>query len=416
LSPNLFLLLVLVPLGLLVTGYVLWPMFVRSRDPAAPQPDSARELNKAIVRERRAELERELAGLPPDSADRERLIMEFSSSALADLAPVDDKPSRASGRHLLAAAVIAGILVAGPLAFYRIAGMPDAADPEFRAAASGDMRGMVAELERRLQANPDAADGWLLLGRSKMALGDLAGAVAALEKALKVDSTTPELAAQIRVDLADAIAQGSPTRLEGRPWELIQDALRRDPGHQKALALAGAYRVTQDDAAGALRYWEALLAQLAPGSSQHEQIGGFVADLKAGRRPGTGTPQPPTETAAGPVLRGTVALAPGLAGRAATGETVFVVARSLGADGEPEGPPVAVMRATVADLPLQFTLSDRDAMSPAARLSGQSRVVVVARVSKSGTAGRASGDLEGRSHPVAPDATGVQVSIGSVVP
>ena len=157
-----------------------------------PRRDSARELNKAIVRERRADLERELAALPPDSPDRERLIMEFSSSALADLAPADDKPSRASGRHLLAAAVIAGILVAAPLGFYRIAGMPDAAAPEFRLAAGGaDMQTMVAELERRLQSMPDAADGWLLLGRSRMALGDLAGAVAAMEKALSIDSTTP---------------------------------------------------------------------------------------------------------------------------------------------------------------------------------------------------------------------------------
>jgi hypothetical protein len=40
----------------------------------------------------------------------------------------------------------------------------------------------------------------------------------------------------------------------------------------------------------------------------------------------------------------------------------------------------------------------------------------VARVSKSGTANRASGDLEGRSAPVAPGASGVQVSIESVVP
>ena len=417
-SSNLFFLLVLVPLGLGVTAYVLWPMIARRRDAAAePSKDRARELNKAILRERRADLERELAALPPDSPDRERLIAEFSSSALADLAPAGDKPTRASNRHLVAAAVIAGILVAAPLAFYRIAGMPDAADPAFRlAAGANDMEAMVAELERRLQEAPDAADGWLLLGRSKMALGDLAGAVAALERGLEVDSTTPELAAQIRVDLADAIAQGSPTRLEGRPWQLIQDALRRDPRHQKALALAGAYRVTQDDAAGALRYWKALLAQLEPGSPQHEQIGGFIADLEAGRRPGSGAPRATTDVVAGPVLRGTVALAPELAERAAPGDTVFVVVRGLDAGGEPAGPPVAVTRVTVADLPLAFSLSDRDAMSPAARLSGQSRVVVVARVSRSGRADRASGDLEGRSAPVATDASGVQVSIASVVP
>jgi hypothetical protein len=39
------------------------------------------------VLERRAQLERELAQLPPDSPDRDRLILEFSSAALTDLEP-----------------------------------------------------------------------------------------------------------------------------------------------------------------------------------------------------------------------------------------------------------------------------------------------------------------------------------------
>jgi hypothetical protein len=50
-------------------------------------------------------------------------------------------------------------------------------------------------------------------------------------------------------------------------------------------------------------------------------------------------------------------------------------------------------------------------MSPASKLSGQSRVVVVARVSRAGTAAGSAGDLEGRSQPVAPDAQAVQVRI-----
>ena len=74
-----------------------------------------------------------------------------------------------------------------------------------------------------------------------------------------------------------------------------------------------------------------------------------------------------------------------------------------------------MLRARVADLPLQFELSDRDAMSPAAKLSGQQRVVVVARVSRSGTATAGAGDLEGRSPVVAPDAQSVQVRIDQLV-
>jgi cytochrome c-type biogenesis protein CcmH len=55
-------------------------------------------------------------------------------------------------------------------------------------------------------------------------------------------------------------------------------------------------------------------------------------------------------------------------------------------------------------------------MSPAAKLSGQQRVVVVARVSRSGNATAGAGDLEGRSAVIAPDAQAVQVRIDRVVP
>jgi len=75
-----------------------------------------------------------------------------------------------------------------------------------------------------------------------------------------------------------------------------------------------------------------------------------------------------------------------------------------------------VLRARAADLPLDFELSDRDAMSPASRLSGQSRVVVVARISRGGNAAGGAGDLEGRSPTVSPDAQSVQVSIDRQLP
>jgi cytochrome c-type biogenesis protein CcmH len=55
------------------------------------------------------------------------------------------------------------------------------------------------------------------------------------------------------------------------------------------------------------------------------------------------------------------------------------------------------------------------AMAPNLRLSGFPRVVVAARVSKSGNATPQPGDLQGASAPVANDASSVTVVIDSVV-
>ncbi|HEX6016897.1 MAG TPA: c-type cytochrome biogenesis protein CcmI, partial [Burkholderiaceae bacterium] len=67
------------------------------------------------------------------------------------------------------------------------------------------------------------------------------------------------------------------------------------------------------------------------------------------------------------------------------------------------------------DLPLRFTLDDSMAMSPAARLSSAQRVVVDARISKSGTATPQPGDLLGQSDPVSPGASGLTIEIGQTV-
>jgi cytochrome c-type biogenesis protein CcmH len=118
-------------------------------------------------------------------------------------------------------------------------------------------------------------------------------------------------------------------------------------------------------------------------------------------------------------LSGRIELDPALAAKLRPDDTLFVVARSLDAQGQASGPPLAVLRARGADLPLAFTLDDRLAMSPMARLSTVApgaQVRVIARLSRSGEAATRSGDLLGNSDPVKPGTRGMQVVIGKEAP
>ena len=78
--------------------------------------------------------------------------------------------------------------------------------------------------------------------------------------------------------------------------------------------------------------------------------------------------------------------------------------------------PLAIVRKQVKDLPFNFKLDDSFSMSPAARLSSAGRVIVGARISKSGQALPQPGDLEGMSAVVAVGSQGVIVEIASKLP
>ena len=120
----------------------------------------------------------------------------------------------------------------------------------------------------------------------------------------------------------------------------------------------------------------------------------------------------PAAPAGGTSVEGRVEIDPKLAKSLGPTDTVFIFAR------DPDGPrmPLAAMRVTGADLPRAFALTDEMAMSPAATISKAGKIVIEARVSKSGDVKAQPGDLAGVSAPVAPGARGVRVTIDRVVP
>jgi cytochrome c-type biogenesis protein CcmH len=93
-------------------------------------------------------------------------------------------------------------------------------------------------------------------------------------------------------------------------------------------------------------------------------------------------------------------------------DTLFIFARAA------SGPrmPLAIIRATAADLPMEFTLDDSLAMNPAMKLSNFQDVIVGARISKSGNAMPQSGDLSGMTNAIKLGTNGLQITINGVMP
>jgi cytochrome c-type biogenesis protein CcmH len=268
---------------------------------------------------------------------------------------------------------------------------------------------MAARLAERLRTQPDDADGWSILARTYMVLEKFADAVPAYKRVAELRPDDADTYA----DWADAQAMLNGRRLAGEPERLVQQALKVDPDHLKALALAGTIAFERNDYAAALAHWERAQRRAGPDSEMGQRLEGAIADAR--QRSGIVAPAPGPKPAAAPpaagAVSGEVTLADALKQGASPDDTVYVFARAN--DGSKI--PLALVRKRVRDLPLRFTLDDAVAMNPAVPLSSAKTVVVGARVTKSGNAMPQPGDLQGFSGPVKVGQANVRIEIGETV-
>lgn len=334
---------------------------------------------------------------------------------------------------LLPVLALALLLPLGSVLVYLTVGTPQALDPALTAApadggsphgGSGgtpQMAQAIAGLEKRLEAEPENVEGWMLLGRAYKTMQRFEDARGALKRAFDLKPNDPD----VMVEYAEAIALADPERnIAGEPQALLEQALADNPQHQRALWLLGIGAAQVGDYETAVARWEALLPLLG------EDDGGIRRQVEAQlaeARSRAGLPAAPVAApaavaaatatpaaASGASLTVEIDITPELAARLAPTDVLYVFARAV------EGPrmPLALQRLPGAKFPLTVKLDDSMGMMPSMRLSSVPQVVVGARVSKTGVANPQSGDLEVISAPVqtAAQHAPLRLVIDSVVP
>jgi cytochrome c-type biogenesis protein CcmH len=397
--------------AVLVAAALLFLLVPLLRAPRAGA--SVQAANLDIYRDQFGELERDLRLGVLDAGQYEAARSELQRRLLDDAGGSSATPVAAprGGRSTAAAIALLVPIMAGLL--YWQLGEPQALDPARRASADASditpeqFEAMTEQLAARMAANPEDAQGWAMLGRAYKALGRYPDAAQALAEANQRQPGTPE----IMVDYAEVLAQAH-GKLAGEPRRLLEQALKIAPNDPRALTLAGGAAFEAGEYQRAIGYWQAVAAGVPPDSELGKALSTGIERARAmGGTKASAAPKPPP-AAGTAVVRGEIRLSPALKEQAAADDTVFIFAQSA------EGPrmPLAVLRKQVRDLPLTFQLDDSMAMNPTLRLSSVARVVVTARVSRSGGAAPQSGDLQGESAPVAPGGKAVSITIDKVVP
>ncbi len=394
-------------------GWILWPLLRPTVAQAVEHSaanvtifkDQFADLDADLARgtisaeqfaESKSELERRLldeARTTPESARSQRRPHRWSAVAVALLTPI------------AAGALYWQIGTPGALS----AGAATAIDPN--QPSREQINAMIAQVKQRLEKEPDNVEGWTILARTHYTIGNFqeaASAYATLSVLVPYD-------ADLLADYADALAMSQGRNFAGKPMELVRLALTIDPTQWKALAMSGSEAFDRKDYRAAADFWQRLHDTAPADSPIRQRIQASIDEARSlGGLPAVA--QAPQGAAAssgeGRSVSGTVTLSPQLASKVRPDDSVFVFARP--ADGSRM--PVAVVRARVSELPLRFTLDDSRAMAPTAKISALSEVMVNARVSRSGNAIPASGDLEGATEKVKVGTQGMSLVIDRAIP
>jgi cytochrome c-type biogenesis protein CcmH len=297
--------------------------------------------------------------------------------------------------------VIAGVLVAAAAAglyplwsnwSWHSSGQPQPSGP--------DVAAMVDKLEAHMRDDPKDLRGWLMLGRSYVALQRLDDAILAYDHAHQLDAGNADAA----LGLAEAMSLRAGGNITPEASLLFEQAVKLAPDNPKALLYGGFAAAERGDKATARARWQAL-KDMHPPAQIEQLLDARIAELglptggaAGGPAMSGGAPSSPAQGGAPAAPAGTDAavdvtltLAPALKAKLTQDAPLFVFAREPGA----QGPPLAAKRLTTAAIGTQIHLSAADSMMPGRALASGQRVTITARVSFSGQPLPAAGDLYG---------------------
>ena len=425
-------------MALCVAGVVVWVLL---RQGPVVTSASQSQANVKVYREQILDLDREHANGHLSDAEWQQSRDELSVRLLQDTAVEDEPQLITQAQSWRTAVVIALVFPISALGLYIWLGAPEAISPMPPAsalaeaateqAAAPNLDQIVENLASKLQADPNNLEGWVLLGRTHRSMGNLDAALSAFDRALKLNADDELILAR-----AEVLAAKNQGRFDGEPWRVIREVLQRDPQNYGALLLAGSASYANNRYADALEFWQRARLRL---SADHPDVPNLIEAMSTVqaklKNPASPSSTPAAQSAQGAVpaqgsaasgtapaaavasaaggaasalnVSGQVRLSAALKSQTSPTDVVFVYA--VPANGERM--PLALLKTTVAQLPLKFTLDDSSAMLPDRKLSGASQVLVKARISKSGNAIPQSGDWEGSLGPVKVGATGLDLEI-----
>lgn len=240
---------------------------------------------------------------------------------------------------------------------------------------------MIANINQRLQKDPENFYYWVLSARLSSDEGELEKSLNAYRKAEKL-SPNDETLLKEYFEVAFQAAGGLPTP---EILSLLERLVTVSPNDLQVLVLSGRFAFDEGDYRRALARWEKALTLLPKDHELSDMIASGVETARAKL----------AESGQGDV-QGSIKLKVVLADPLFLneGDVLFVIARRPGVAA---GPPLAVKKVTVDKLPIEVELNDSNLMLPGGSLGDMESVDIIARLSSTGSPQVQPGDRQGTS-------------------
>ncbi|HIB27815.1 MAG TPA: c-type cytochrome biogenesis protein CcmI [Candidatus Thioglobus sp.] len=365
----------IVIMGVMLAGSLAWTIWFLKK-PLADNGVDLRQSNIDIAKQRKLELQRDL---DQDLIDREQFELaldEISTTLAVELEQQSIKTSNSENNTLsmLAIVVLLPIFSIGVYQSLSTYAPTSIATPIVDSKPL-TLEQSVEKLKQHLADEPNDAKVWTMLGLSYFELDKVKESLEAYEKAYQLTPNNSKLL----VEYASTLISVNDNQFSDRPVALIKQALEIDANAPDALYLAGMFAISMQDFTLAKGLWNKALSVLPVGGDDHQALLGLLDEL---RRAESG--QVSNTVTVNVLLSDQI-----LATRSAEDYLMIYV---KAAKGRPM--PIAIQKLKLKDFNGQIVLSDMNSVMPTKLLSEHDKVLVVARLSRTGGAMKQADDIQ----------------------
>ncbi len=360
--------------GLMLAVSLVWIIWYLKR-PLADNGLDLQHSNIELGRQKKAELQLDLDQGLIDKEQFNQAQEEISTTLAIELESSNTQTAKTTNINIWTWLVIVLLLPVLSIYTYQQVANFSTVTKTDKVNSPLSLEQSVVKIEQFLKDNPNDIDALKMLGFNYFELNKIDDSLKAYEKAYQLNPKDEDLL----IEYASTMISANDDKFTGRPIKLIKEALRINPNSVDALYMAGMFAVSMQDFGLAKGLWNKALSVLPENSADRQALLSILAELQRKESNQESHTVTVKLVIADEIL-------------ATRSPEDFLMIYVKPAVGRPM--PIAIEKLKIKDFKGQIILSDKNSIMPTKLLSEHNKVLVVARLSRTGRAIKQTDDLQ----------------------